>query len=588
MMSITCSKNSSTGRQAGKLLILAFALWAAIFIFPCSGRSAVSSSGYRIAGVVKDALARPIGNAQLVLQSADGHAVARAQSGRNGAFEFPDVPRGTYAVVANKSGFMTAVTIVTVKSQAVANLDIALQSTSALSLKVVTTKINRQPNGVSQTGNSQYTLSDHDIAALSQGVNTPINEVLLQMPGVTQDAQGQVHVDGEHEDLQWRVNGVMMPLDSFSGFGQIFNSFFIRRLSLIDGVLPMSYGYRDAGVLDMVTKDGCSNPGGSVGFYGGQREWMQPSVEYGGCEGAFSYYVTGTYLHSNLALSSASPGMTPIHNITNQGEGFGYFTYQVSPLTKLSLITGVSVNDSQIPDSAGLPPFFQLAGVNPVNYPSTIINESLDQDYYFGILALTGVVGPGIAYQVAYTGAYSTINFNPDPIGDLIYQGSASTVFHSEFDHTLQTDLSKRIELPKLGAHDLGTGFYLGEYGVELDDSTLAFPTNSAGTQISDVPVTIVQNANNINMLYGVYVQDIWRINERFTITAGLRWDGVSGIIDNNMVSPRINLLYKPSRDTAFHAGFARYFRTPDFETVSPKSFTAFQNTTAAVSQGGL
>src|SRR5690349_18032141 len=104
MMSITCSKNSPTGRQAGKLLILAFALWAAIFIFPCSGRSAVSSSGYRIAGVVKDALARPIGNAQLVLQSADGHAVARTQSGRNGAFEFPDVPRGTYAVVANKSG----------------------------------------------------------------------------------------------------------------------------------------------------------------------------------------------------------------------------------------------------------------------------------------------------------------------------------------------------------------------------------------------------------------------------------------------------------------------------------------------------
>jgi outer membrane receptor protein involved in Fe transport len=571
----------------------AIALIAVACVFNPIARAASVGT---VTGTVKDALGRPVAGVNLLLQTADGHILARVRSSQSGAFRFPNVPTGTYAVVANKNGFRTAVAIAAVTPVEGANLDIALASETALSLRVATTRINSQPNGVTETGTSMYSLNQREITALPQGQNTPINQVLLQMPGVVQDDQAQVHVDGEHEDLQWRVNGVMMPMDSFTGFGQIFNSFFVRSVSLLDGILPVTYGYRDAGVLDMVTKDGCSNPGGNVGFYGGQRETLQPSFEYGGCKGPFSAYFTGTFLHSNLAFSSATSGPTPIHNITNQGQGFGYFTYELNPLNKLSLITGVSVNNSEIPNSPNLPPLFNLKGISdcafptvcaPVNLPSSAINESLNQDYYFGILALSGVVGPEINYQVAYTGAYSTLQFNPDPFGDLVYQGVASNSFRTELDNTLQTDLSRGFDLHNWGSHNIGTGFYLGYYGVQQDDTTLAFPTNAAGVPTTNVPVSIIQNQNNINMLYGVYLQDIWRINEQLTLTYGLRWDGVSGIIDNNMVSPRINLLYQPTRDTAFHAGFARYFQTPDFLTIQESSFEAFKNTTAAISQGG-
>ncbi|MGA2411105.1 MAG: TonB-dependent receptor, partial [Candidatus Binataceae bacterium] len=582
-------------------MVAAFALLAMTFIFTAMAQGAEGASGQRINGTVKDALGRPLPDVQLTLKSGDGRILGRTRSGQNGNFEFRHVSSGTYEIEANKNGFQTGVAIAAVSAGSEAQpVAIALASEAALSLKVATTRINRQPNGVTETGNSMYSLNQHEITALPQGQNTPINQVLLQMPGVVQDDESQVHVDGEHEDLQWRVNGVMMPMDSFTGFGQIFNSFFVRSVSLLDGILPVTYGYRDAGVLDMVTKDGCSNPGGNVGFYGGQRETLEPSFEYGACDGPFSAYYTGTFLHSNLAFSSATPGPTPIHNITNQGQGFGYFTYEINPLNKLSMITGVSVNNSEYPAEPGLTAFYDLKGVSPCtlptvctppNYPSQDIKESLDQDYYFGILALSGVIGPEVNYQVAYTGAYSTIQFHPDPIGDLIYQGVASDSFRSEFDNTLQTDISRVFDSHDLGSHNIGTGFYLGYYGVQQDDTTLAFPveTLSSGKiiQTSTVPVSIVLNQNNINMLYGVYLQDIWNISEQLTLTAGFRWDGVSGIIDNNMVSPRINLLYQITRDTAFHAGFARYFQTPDFQTVSEGAFNAFKGTTAAVSQGG-
>jgi hypothetical protein len=464
------------------ILLLGMAVAIPCMIWPAIARAqAHSGPGHRLVGTVKDALGRPLPDAKISLQGADGSVIKTARSNGNGTFSFADVRPGTYAVMATLSGFRQGIEIATVSSQGVANLQIALQAEAALSLNVVTTRINRQPNGLTKTGNSQYTLTQHDIAALPQGANTPINEVLLQMPGVVQDDQAQIHVDGEHEDIQWRVNGVMMPMDSFSGFGQIFNSFFVRRMSLLDGVLPVTYGFRDAGVLDMETKDGCTDPGGNLGFYGGQRETLQPSFEYGGCKGPLSYYYTGTFLHSNLAFSSATPGPTPIHNITNQGQGFGYFTYQLNPLTKLSLTTGVSANNSEVPNTPNLPPLFKLAGADAAIYPSTDINESLNQDYYFGILALTGVIGPEINYQVAYTGSYSTIQFNPDPIGDLIYQGVASKSFRSEFDNTLQTDLSRQFDSHDFGTHNIGTGFYLGEYGVQVDDTTLAFPCECGG-----------------------------------------------------------------------------------------------------------
>jgi hypothetical protein len=571
------------------ILLAGMAVAIACMIWPGIARAqAGSGPAQRLVGTVKDALGRPLPEAKVSLQAADGSVIQTARSKANGMFSFRNVKPGTYALMATRSGFRQAVEVVTVTSQRATNLDIALQAESALSLNIVTTRINPQPNGLSKTGNSQYTLTQHDIAALPQGENTPINEVLLQMPGVVQDTDAQIHVDGEHEDLQWRINGVMMPMDSFSGFGQIFNSFFVKRVSLLEGILPVTYGFRDAGVLDMETKDGCSNPGGNVGFYGGQRETLQPSFEYGGCDGPLSYYYTGTFLHSNLAFSSATPGPTPIHNITNQGQGFGYFTYQLNPLNKLSLITGVSVNNSEVPNTPNLPPLFNLGGLNPANYPSSKINESLNQDYYFGILALTGVIGPEINYQVAYTGAYSTIQFNPDPIGDLIYQGVASNTFRSGFDNTLQTDLSRQFDSHDFGSHNIGTGFYLGEYGIQVDSTTLAFPVDSSGTPTQDTPISIVQNNNNINMLYGVYLQDIWQVNEKFTATIGVRWDGVAGVINNNMVSPRVNLLYNLNKNTAIHAGFARYFQTPDFQTISNTSFETAKNTTAAVSPGSL
>ena len=154
------------------------------------------------------------------------------------------------------------------------------------------------------------------------------------MPGVAIDQNQQIHIRNiEGPQFQYQINGVTVPLDINTNppFISMINPMFIKQMSLLDGILPSRYSYATGGVVSIETKDGCEQPGGSASMYGGQRDTVQPSFQYGGCDGKFSYYVSGLYSMSNSAFSSATPAPDAIHNSTIQGQGFGSFTYDFEP-----------------------------------------------------------------------------------------------------------------------------------------------------------------------------------------------------------------------------------------------------------------
>src|SRR5580658_7600461 len=64
-----------------------------------------------------------------------------------------------------------------------------------------------------------YTIGPGQIQSMGQGENSSFQQVLLHAPGVVQEEFGEIHVRGDHGDLQYRVNGVLLP-ESLNGFGQ--------------------------------------------------------------------------------------------------------------------------------------------------------------------------------------------------------------------------------------------------------------------------------------------------------------------------------------------------------------------------------
>ena len=60
-------------------------------------------------------------------------------------------------------------------------------------------------------GAREITVDRETIQGLPGGASQSLSEVLLQTPGVVQDGFGDIHVRGEHRNLQYRLNGWRCP-----------------------------------------------------------------------------------------------------------------------------------------------------------------------------------------------------------------------------------------------------------------------------------------------------------------------------------------------------------------------------------------
>ena len=529
-----------------------------------------------VSGTATDALGRPLKGANVELQNSAGKVVARAKSDAEGRFTFTGVAPGVYAVVAKKASFKPATSIVSVAASGAKPLTLALQSEAALSMAVVAQRLNKARNSLSpETGGSVYRFSEQAIQDLPQGNNTALNDVLLQAPGVVQDSFGQLHVRGDHANLQYRINGVQLP-EGITGFGQVISPRFAQSVSLLTGALPAEFGLRTAGVIDIKTKDGLLENGGDVEFYGGQRSTIQPSFEYGGSIGKFSYFVTGQYFSTTRGVEPPTPGPSPIHDQSYQGQGFGYFSYFLSPTTRLSLITGSDVNHFQIGANPDQPQVFKLSGV-PV-YPSAGVDENQFEQNYFGVFALQGTIGSNFDYQIAPFSRYSTVSFYPDFDGDLIFNGAASRVFRSDWGNGVQIDTTYRA----FASHTFRLGGYFDAERAEIDNHEATFPVNQATGIPSTVPISIVDNKALQTWIYSVYAQDEWKPIEKLTINYGVRFDLYDGLERADQASPRVGAVYNLFRGTTLHAAYARLFTPPPTELVTVESIQKFATTTGA------
>lgn len=558
-------------RRFAFLLLGLFALRA---IAPATAAFAANSHRYRVAGTVTDTLGRPLSDANVVLQTHSGHTAAHSRTNSTGHFAFRGIPPGTYAAVATKPGFTTAVAILTVTGAGAKPVAIAMQSQVALSLKVTAKRITEAPNALSpRTGGSVYRFNQKAIQAMPQGGNTQMSSVLLQAPGVVQDSYGQLHIRGEHGDIQYRINGIELPEGISSGFSETFSPRFAQSVSLLVGALPAQYGYHTAGVVNIRTKSGDSFDGGDLDMYGGQRGTLQPSFELGGEKGKLSYYASGSYIQNDRGLAPPTAGPVAIHDTTYQGDGFSYLSYLLNPVTRLSFIGGFNVSHYEIPNNPDQPPEFTLEGVT--SYPSAELNENQLEQNYYGVLALQGVVADHLDYQVAGFSRYSTLSFYPDNVGDLIYNGVASRIFRGDWANGLQGDFAWR----GFAHHTIRAGFYFQGERAEIDNHSLVFPGGS-GFQTSFVPEPVVDDTALVEWLYGIYIEDEWKPLPKLTINYGVRFDLYDGLTRSDQASPRVGAVYHLFEGTALHAAYARYFTPPPLEAVSGEDIRKFSGTT--------
>lgn len=422
-------------------------------------------------------------------------------------------------------------------------------------------------------GASAYTVDRTLLAKQPGGVNVNLVQILTHVPGVTLDSYGSVHVRNEHANLQYRLNGVIVP-ESISGFGQTFDPRIADSTELITGTLPAQYGYRTSGVVSLKTGTSGFGNGGDVGFYGGSRGTINPNASIHGTDGSLSYFASGSYLQNDLGVENPIGTRDAIHDRTRQYRAFAYVSDIISPTSRITAFGGTSIGYFQIPNNPGQAPAFVLNG--QTTFDSAQLDQNQREITHYGVLAYQ-YAGGALNFQVAPFVRYSQTRYTPDPQGgDLIFSGVADRTRLSSLAAGVQADGSYKLS----DAHTLRFGLFFQNERTRSQVTSRVFPVDGDGNQTSDIPLTITDKGGRSGQLYGVYLQDEWSLSPTLTLNYGVRFDAVRAYTKEQQVSPRVNLVWKPSDGTTFHVGYARNFTPPPQELISAPTLALFAGTT--------
>jgi outer membrane receptor protein involved in Fe transport len=422
-------------------------------------------------------------------------------------------------------------------------------------------------------GASTYTIDRAEILASPQGDNTPVDKLVLQLPGVNYDSAASnpnFHVRGEYANVQTRINGLVLP-EGVSGLGPVIDTNFIGSLSLLTGTLPAQYGGRTAGILDITSRT-FSTPGGDVSVYGGSNATITPSFDYGGSVGDTQYFFSGRGNWNQLGIENPTSSVNALHDQTDQGKFFAYVSTLLSDSTRLSIISGASYSTFQIPNNPNQMP---LGDFGPANANSSTLNEREIDQYYYNIVALQ-TKGDLIDSQLSVFSRYANVHFIPDVPGDLTFNDVASDVTRQSQMYGTQFDASYEINR----AHTLRFGFMVTAEKTDVSNISTVLPVDPVTGAISPAPFTINDSNSLLGWNLGVYVQDEWKLTNNLTFNFGIRFDQLYQFVDANQFSPRAAFIYKPFDGTTFHAGYARYFTPPMQAQATQSNLALFTNTT--------
>jgi hypothetical protein len=427
---------------------------------------------------------------------------------------------------------------------------------------------------VPSLGATAYQIDKIQIDTQVIGANANFSGVLLHVPGVAQDSFGQVHLRGEHANLQYRINDVLLP-EGISGFGQELDTRFVQTASVLTGSLPAQYGYRTAGVVDIHTRSGTPARAGDVALYGGSFDTLRASAEVTGSQGRLHAYVTASDSTSGIGIENPTASRDPLHDRTDQFKAFGYFSDVIDSTSRLNLMISGSSSRFQIPNNPGQEAAFTLAGVS--SFDSANLDENQREENDYAILAYQKTV-EGFSAQLSAFARYSLVQFTPDRAGDLIFNGVASAVHRGLTGGGFETNL----KWSAAATHTVRGGLLLTGTNAGTHTTTTVFPVDDNGDQTSATPFDIPDNQRKLGWLYGAYLQDEWKPAAGFTINYGARADLSRAYITEGQLSPRVNLVYQLTDITSMHAGYARYFTPPPLELVQTSSINKFNGTTNA------
>jgi hypothetical protein len=521
-------------------------------VFGVAGAQASSS----ITGTVI-ADGKPVPNATVTLTG--NNLTLRTQTDATGAFAFNALTVGTYTLsTPGASGPATADVNLT-STGATVSLD-----ASALQ-EIGRARVNQNP--VSRSSGTDVAITGEQLSRAAVANSLP--DILLQAPTAARGSNGQVHLNGDHNGINYVVDGVQIPEGLNRVLGNEIDPSNIGFGELIEGAYPAQYGDRFAGVFNISTKSKTGPAGvtfdqrvGSYNLYDTVIGLHTP-VGPGG-----ALYAGARFFHDGWALDPPVPN--PVHDAGSIASQFVRYSVPVNGGDTLSFDLTHSLQTFQIPPdtSSGTPASADDNERQEDTFASLIYRHAFGD---------RGVLAIGPSYK------RSRILDTNDLQADLAGQvsgpnaGACATFLDCRFLSVFadRTDINVRMSADyvyTIGKHEIRAG---GIYGAETlqKNYVITVPATPDGTTL--IPFTVTDTAPNVGHTQEFYLQDGWQIDRHWRLDYGVRADAFqvfSASFDNgfSQISPRSKLTYAFSPRANVYGYYGRLFVPFSLESVSP------------------
>jgi hypothetical protein len=518
-----------------------------------------------------------------------GNVTLHATTGNDGRFTITSIPIGTYNVDI-VSGDGTGSLRVDVPS-AGATVVVALSPLKDIGRTSVTS--HPPVHGSGTDLNLSGDLLQHSASSGS------LPAILLQLPGAARGANGVVHINGDHGDVNYIVDGVPIPQELNRNIGSEFDPNDVAFIEAIEGAYAAQYGERFASVINVNTRNGSGPPGLTAQLDLGSFTHLDADLAYHTPVGKGSLVVAARNEQGTRGLDP--PNLDSPHNGFSNANQFLRYTL---PLGNdfLNLTFSHAYHTYQIPnDVAGGEPastddnetqddlFGTLQYRHPIgdhgsfsigpSYKRSTIRDFGDaaNDFAYGIAGSDGAPGDCAAALIGNGPVVNGVVTNP--VANPAVAFDNTTCAYSLFGTRTAIDVggvfdydnrSDKHDVRFGGVYDATTVAKI--YAITLQPGNFLAPIFTPATP--NGPYTVVDAAPNVGHLAAFYLQDAWKMGA-YQLDYGLRSDtflvsSTQFAVGYGQFSPRIKLTRNLSARDSVYLYYGRFFTPFSLENVSP------------------
>jgi len=525
-----------------------------------------------VTGVVEYEDLRRVHQATVELRDQEGTLLDTQVTNEGGEFILAPPERGIYSIRATQSDLSSESIILKIGTAPITEIRLTLAARQELTLEVVASL----PPIQHRLSGESYSVSRKDIEELPRGNNIALHDLLLTLPSAVDGGLKQVHIRQDHANFQFRIDGVPVPDTVSSVFTDVISPRTWERADIILGGPEAQFGNKTAAVIDLTTKSGTHPDFGSLQFFGGSNETLNPAFEYGGTVGStFRYYLMNSFISTNRGINPPTLGKTVFHDESNQNQSLFRGDWQIDNQNSVTWLFLNSIAKFQIPNQPGLAANPTIVGLIQGNSPdfepvnSQNIDEFQEENNQYSQLVWRHDWSHDRFSSLAGYFQHSRATFKTDPFNALSYTQNLDEPFSAgdqdrwAYTGGIRFDYSHRLNPD----HLVKTGFQIQRTQAVNKTRLSAFLRDGAGDPVGGV---ISRNADNrtIGWREEFWIQDQWTPWAQWTFNLGVRFDQIQALTNDGQVSPRVGATYAMTPNHVFHAFYGRLFTPPNLESV--------------------